>query len=91
MKRALKALIVTGAAVGAMVSMAGFTPAAAQATASQTTAAPGPAPRTADGHPDLSGVWWPGRDLPVRPLGNPGQSVTVRLSPANFKDYLANR
>jgi cytoskeletal protein RodZ len=27
----------------------------------------------------------------VRPLGNPGQSVTVRLSPANFKDYLANR
>jgi hypothetical protein len=71
MKRALIVLIVTGAAVVAMVSLVGFTPAAAQAPASPTTTTPGPAPRTADGHPDLSGVWWPGRDLPVRPLGNP--------------------
>jgi hypothetical protein len=40
------------------------------AAAAAATAA-GPAPKTADGHPDLSGVWWPGRDLQVRPLGSP--------------------
>jgi hypothetical protein len=25
-------------------------------------------PRMPDGHPDLSGVWWPGRDLQITPL-----------------------
>jgi len=36
--------------------------------AAATALAQEPAPRMADGHPDLSGVWWPGRDLPVPPV-----------------------
>src|SRR5436853_594214 len=51
--------------------------------AGQTKAAAGPMPRAADGHPDLSGVWWPGADVPDtnlrvgssggRPEGQPRQ------------------
>ena len=52
-------------------------------SAGQTKAAAGPVPRATDGHPDLSGVWWPGADVPVtnlrvgssggRPEGQPRQ------------------
>ena len=69
MKRALFTSMVTGAAVIGIVSSGAVAigRAAAQAPAAATTPA-GPVPRMADGHPDLSGVWWPGRDLQIRPL-----------------------
>jgi hypothetical protein len=55
--------------IAMILSLSAFTPAAAQTSAAAAQAAPAaPAPRMADGRPDLSGVWWPGRDLQVTPL-----------------------
>jgi hypothetical protein len=75
MKRAGIAGLAT-AAVGVVV-LTTFTlttnAAAVQAPASATKTEGGPAPRTADGHPDLSGVWWNGNDVPLRPLADPAQ------------------
>jgi hypothetical protein len=45
---------------------------AAPAAAAATTTKAGPAPRMADGHPDLSGVWWGGADVGGRGFGRQG-------------------
>jgi hypothetical protein len=60
------------AALGMALAIPVFVaPVEAQTGTGAPSAAASAVPRTPDGHPDLSGVWWPGRDLTVRPLGSP--------------------
>ena len=77
MKRAEMMSRLTGAAVivsASLVLLASGAALAQSGNGAAATAAPaGPAPRM-DGHPDLSGVWWPGRDL------NP-ETSTTRYAP----------
>jgi hypothetical protein len=76
----------TALAIGA----GGLTSVAAQGAqpAPTTAAAPaGPAPRAADGRPDLSGVWWPGRDLQIRPLSDTPQPAR---GPATLRPAFAS-
>ena len=65
-----------GATAVAWLAAGAYAPAGAQSTAAPSTEEkkPGPAPKMADGHPDLSGVWWGGGDVGgrgFRPGGGP--------------------
>src|SRR5215510_14013565 len=57
------------------------TPQAAPAVPSE------PAPKMADGHPDLSGVWWTGGDVGGRGYGssNPGRGGARGTPPPTFQ------
>lgn len=65
----MKHSMMTAAIAGTLLWFAAATfPLAAQAPTG-ATAAPKPAPKMPDGHPDLSGVWWRGADIGGRPAG----------------------
>lgn len=84
MKRALTAPMLGSAALGVLtvfLLFVGVHSVEAQTAANEAGKAVAPAPRTPDGHPDLSGVWWPGRDLQVRPLGTPPPTAAAPGSP----------
>jgi len=74
MKRAVIAIVIFVAAA--------FAVAAAQSGGGTASSPAGPVPRTADGHPDLSGVWWPGSDLTVRPLAPSPAPASAPAAPA---------
>src|SRR5215468_3531250 len=64
-----RVLIITALVLASAVSLA----AAQRGTTGAAAPAKGPVPRMADGHPDLSGVWWRGSDVGGRPApGTPG-------------------
>ena len=73
MKRAVMTSgVLTAAVIVSLAFLASSASAQSGNGAGAAKAAPsGPAPRMPDGHPDLSGVWWPGRDL------NPQTSTTL--------------
>ena len=81
MKRAIIAIVLV--VVAAFAVAAAQTGQAGGGAARSTTSTPGgPVPRTADGHPDLSGVWWPGNDLQVRPLATSPAPAPAPAAPA---------
>lgn len=76
----MKHSMVTAAIMGTLVWSAGTT-----ARLAAQAASPAPVPRTADGHPDLSGVWWPGADIGGRnatPAGGRGGAPGGGRGPA---------
>ncbi|MEO8309336.1 MAG: hypothetical protein ABI616_14975 [Pseudomonadota bacterium] len=60
--------------LAALLSLAPLAVALAAAPTANQTPKAGPVPRLADGHPDLSGVWWAGGDI---------GSTSLRLGPRN--------
>ncbi|MEP7309890.1 MAG: hypothetical protein ABJA98_30640 [Acidobacteriota bacterium] len=84
MKRALTAVLaitVAGMVVLATLAMASITAAAQTGAAAPKTRAIVGVLRAADGHPDLSGVWWAGNDAPLRPLSDAPRPTPAAPTP----------
>ncbi|MGA2878753.1 MAG: hypothetical protein ABSG13_07355 [Bryobacteraceae bacterium] len=83
----MKHLMMTPAIAGALVWSAATSHLAAQAPSAET-AITKPAPRMADGHPDLSGVWWRGGDIGGRGFGGAprGGQGAAPQRPTSFSD-----
>ena len=76
---------VTSGCLAALMALAPYAvlPAAAQIVRPAPKTG-GVVPRTADGHPDLSGVWWLGIEVPVKTLkvnDNPNRGAVVGVAP----------
>jgi hypothetical protein len=83
----MKHSMMTAAVVGTLAwSAVAISPLAAQTpsaeSAAPTSPAPGKTPRTADGHPDLSGVWWRGADVGGKDFGGGGGGAQAGGRPA---------
>jgi hypothetical protein len=79
----------TAALAGTLVwSSAGAFRLAAQPASTEKATAAAPVPRMADGHPDLSGVWWRGGDVGGRGFGGPPRDASgaAPQRPTTFSD-----
>ena len=59
--------------VAITLALVWFAPTVVRTQQAETSAPAGPAPRLADGHPDLSGVWWGGSDIGAARGGGGGR------------------
>ena len=59
----MKPRLIGTVVVAIALALVWFAPAVVRTQQAETSAPAGPAPRLADGHPDLSGVWWGGSDI----------------------------
>jgi len=75
MKRPVIAISAAGMLVVATLTLTSIT-ARAQGLSDAAKTGAAAVPRAADGHADLSGVWWAGNDAPLRPLADTPRPAT---------------
>jgi hypothetical protein len=75
---------VPGALAAALIFSGTMAPRLVAQANTPAKAAPGAVPRTADGHPDLSGVWWRGADVGGKGFNAGGGGRGGGQAPATF-------